>query len=533
MGVINVFRLLPEKSDELRNTIIKCSDFQIEQGFRGHNYCLSLFVYNEPDEKPIGWSWLLDAFGAEMIHVVKQSWAILIIESELHQYALTFGNAFYYVDKFCDRDFAFEVARKFRYKKVKTTAQSSPNTNKNKTITSHIDNNFFEYESGESFVKIKGNIELAHGFTLFKSGIEIGTSIKFTIEDMSVYNCIRVIDHIEAALRHPDLTKIPVFYRVKEPELLDTLNEELEEAVASDNLTLNFSDFDIVGTTEVFRAESTSYTIKFRKYRKLIPELSQEQILLFCREKNINYAEHILEFIIEFENPSHQKTSYSIRELIDFTDDANSCVLMKGDWYKYNQDYLQALEASLLDLQVEFDPSWNWNEARYTRLIDSRYNATNFPAITEEAAKKLLREKYYYKEYAYNTIMVEDNQYELLDRNFERLDGGEPIELADLYKDNAVFAVKIGSSSSKLCYAIDQLSTSLKLLKKKSIRYDRTIHNAVVWIVLERQTELPTIDGKVNLAALKMIVFKNKLDTWQKEMRQHNFNPILRICYKH
>jgi len=59
------------------------------------------------------------------------------------------------------------------------------------------------------------------------------------------------------------------------------------------------------------------------------------------------------------------------------------------------------------------------------------------------------------------------------------------------------------------------------------------IHNAVVWIVLERQTELPTVNGKVNLAALKMIVFKNKLDTWQKEMRQHNFNPILRVCYKH
>jgi uncharacterized protein (TIGR04141 family) len=505
----------------------------MERTFQGHNYNLSLFVYNEPIENGINWNWLLSEFDAPIINVPKQSWAILIIESETQQYALTFGNAFYYVDKFCDRDFAFALARKFKYKKVKTTAQSSPNTNKTKTITSYIDNNYFEYESGESFVKIKANVILEPDFQLFKSGIEIGTSIKFATEHISLSNCIRIIDHIESEFRHDDITKIPVFFRVRDPELLEVLNQKLLEAISSENLKLNFSDFDIVGTTEVFRADSTSYTVKFGRYRKPIPELTQQEIKQFCLERRIDYATNVLNLVIEFENPSHQMAFNSIKELIDFTDDEHSCVLMKGDWYKYNNDYLQALENSLMDLTTLYDPSWNWSAERYDNLINSKYIPSDFPGKTESEAKKYLREKKYYKEYAFNTIMSEDHSFILEDRDFFRTDNGEKVEIGDLYKDNAIFAVKIGNTSSKLCYAIDQLSSSIKFIKKKYITYDRNITDVVVWIVLERQTVLPVNNGKVDLSSLKMIVFKNKLDTWQKEMRQYNFNPILRVCYKH
>lgn len=533
MSIINVFRLLPEKIEEFKQTVARCDPYGGHRTYQGHLYNLSLYIYNEPIEKEINWSWLLAEFGAPTINVLKQSWAILLIESTTNKYALTFGNAFYYVDKFCDRDFAFKLARKFKYKKVNMTTQSAPNTNKSKTITSYIDNNYFEYESGESFVKIKGNVVLEPEFQIFKSGIEIGTSIKFTTESNSIYNCLGIIDRIEKELGHDDVTKIPVFFRVREPELLDTLNTRLLEAISSDELQIHFSDFDIIGTKEVFHAESTKISIRYSRSRKVIPELTKSAIIEFCRDRGLDYSKVILDLTVSVENASDQSFDYSIKELIDFTDEENCCVLMKGVWYRYNNDYLQALEASLMDLIIEYDPSWNWNAERYARLIDSKYIPSDYPDKTEAEAKKYLREKKYYPEFGYNTIMMEDFQYILEDRKFTRTDSGEQIEVADLYKDNAVFTVKIGSSSSKLCYAIDQLSTSLKLIKKNAISYDRPIRDTVVWIILERHAELPIIDGRVSLAALKMIVFKNKLDAWQKEMKQYNFNPILRVCYKH
>ena len=40
------------------------------------------------------------------------------------------------------------------------------------------------------------------------------------------------------------------------------------------------------------------------------------------------------------------------------------------------------------------------------------------------------------------------------------------VEEMDLYKDGMMCAVKIGNTSSKLCYAVDQSLTALKLYKK-------------------------------------------------------------------
>ena len=126
-----------------------------------------------------------------------------------------------------------------------------------------------------------------------------------------------------------------------------------------------------------------------------------------------------------------------------------------------------------------------------------------------------------------------DFGYELIDRSFERLDINGKIEIADLYKDNTIFAVKIGNTSSKLCYGIDQLSTSAKLIKKKLIKFDKQISKVALWIVLERAEKLPIKSGRVDINKLNLLVFKNKLDTWQKDMRQLSYEPILIIAYKH
>ena len=52
--------------------------------------------------------------------------------------------------------------------------------------------------------------------------------------------------------------------------------------------------------------------------------------------------------------------------------------------------------------------------------------------------------------------------FELYDRELQFLDSYK-IEIADFYKDNSIFAVKIGGNSAKLSYALNQSSAAINL----------------------------------------------------------------------
>ena len=101
----------------------------------------------------------------------------------------------------------------------------------------------------------------------------------------------------------------------------------------------------------------------------------------------------------------------------------------------------------------------------------------------------------------------------------------------DLHKDNTIFTVKFGNSSGKLCYAVDQSLEAIKAYKKRLIDLPGiTVREVCIWMVLERE-ELPLIDGTPNLNALDMLILKNKLDLWKKEVRLLGFIPTIRINY--
>ena len=110
--------------------------------------------------------------------------------------------------------------------------------------------------------------------------------------------------------------------------------------------------------------------------------------------------------------------------------------------------------------------------------------------------------------------------------------GGCNIEVMDLYKDGMMCAVKIGSASSKLCYAVDQSLTALKLYKKGNLPNVPKINTVVLWFVLETQTHIEDVDGRPQLNQLDMLMLKNRLDQWKKEVRLQGFTPMIYINYR-
>ena len=42
------------------------------------------------------------------------------------------------------------------------------------------------------------------------------------------------------------------------------------------------------------------------------------------------------------------------------------------------------------------------------------------------------------------------------------------------------------------------------------------VDKITVWVVFKRRTHLPEVNGKPDLFSLKMVILKNRLDTWKK-----------------
>lgn len=65
--------------------------------------------------------------------------------------------------------------------------------------------------------------------------------------------------------------------------------------------------------------------------------------------------------------------------------------------------------------------------------------------------------------------MERDYDFKNYDRN-NLFVGSSSVELMDLYKNKTMYAVKIGASSAKLCYVVDQSMSSLRLYKHKLLK---------------------------------------------------------------
>jgi len=490
----------------------------------------TLYTSLKKEEKELNWNWILEQFNIDPISVDTAPEAVLLIIKGSNTYAVTFGCAYLLVDKYCDRDFAFQYARKIDFDKIKTTAFITPNSHRNKTVNTYINYNNLELDSGESFIKLK----VKDTSNLFKSDLEVGTSIRFTIEDNTLDNIIHIITHIEKTITNDNKVKhnIPLFSRIKDKKRIDTLERRLLTSVKK-NHDINFSELEIIGTTEVFNNNDGNYTFKYKHKRKEnIPSLDVNAINSFCKEMELDYASVVLDITVESFNENKNVVSNKIRNIIDYTDDKEKCILSRGNWYQYNDDYLKYLHESIAEIEAIYDKRYNFTSSVYNDFIESMMSnartSGEYKGQTDDQIREALKHKYY-TELAFNSIMECKYGFKKHDRETVKF-GDAMVEPMDLYKDKTMFAVKIGNSSAKLCYAIDQSLTSLR--KYKEHKPKDKIDSVAIWLILEKHKSINKKDGLPDLNKLKMLMLKNRLDQWKKEVRLQGLKPIVYINYK-
>ncbi|MEK5175533.1 DUF6119 family protein [Heyndrickxia sp. FSL W8-0496] len=530
----NEYKLLEDSAEEASEGDQSTGRENVIQEIVNEIFNLSLYVSSPQEEKEINWNWLLNAFNQEIKTTLPNPKAILLIRHNDYFYSVTFGFSYFLVDKYCDRNFAFNFARKLNYKEVKTTALTTPNSQKNKSINTYVNYNDFEFDSGESFTKIKAKVELEKNFSLFKEGIEVGNSIKFNISENSLETIVDLIMFIEDVLLNcDDQVKIPVFSKIIEDDLIDKLEEKLQKAIKEESYTVNFSEIDIIGTNETFNHNDNTFRISYKSHHKTIEELTQEELQKFAYENEFDLNENILNIkVVSYQNGNSVRTD-TIKDLIDYTDDEERCLLSKGQWFKYNEDYLNYLADSIKEIETIYEEQYDFDKEEHIEFIEKKFLLEKgekiYQGLSDEKIKEKLKKKYYSEKY-YNLNLQEKFGFTNYDRNFTRV-GTATVEEMDLYKDGTIYAVKIGNSSGKLSYVVDQSLQTLKIFKHNLSENQFEIKDIGLWIILDRRTNLPIIEGKPDLNHLDMLILKNKLDYWKKEVRLMGYIPVIRINY--
>lgn len=502
----------------------------------------------QQSKEVISWNWILTEWNEKTFKTYKAPKAVLLIEETVgvgkQTYAVTFGSSFFRIDKFCDRDFGFNFARRMEYTNVKTTTLTAPNLKRNKTVNTYINYNDLDFNSGESFSKLKVNAKIEEDFNLFKPAMEIGNSIRFNIENETIDGILDVILYVEDILRIPfeeAKYKIPLFQLVKDDNLLDTLNQNVDQLLVNtlvegqETDMFSIPELQIVGASEVFNHNDDEFELKYlRSDPKKITHLTESTIKIFCEENSINSIEKIDKIQLVRYKDGESVAKLRLKDIIEYTNDDHKCILCGGKWYMFNQDYLTYLNDSIKEIKTNYNESYDFLNAEHNQFLDQQYNIekdnAEYDGKSQDSINLSIKKKYYAERW-FNMKRELDGGF----TNHDREGTTAGFEKMDLYEieTKTMFAVKKGKASSDLCYAVDQSLTALKKLKHGEITDMPSISKVGLWFILERAGHLPTDENnKVDLTALDMLMLKNRIDQWKKEVRLAGYKPIIYINYR-
>lgn len=196
MSKINIYKIDESShrlfTDNMNEKLSECNTINVKEEQLAElesDMVFTLYKSNSQEDKNVSWEWILALFKEDIFQINSQPKAVVVLEYMDEMYAITFGHAYFLVDKYCDRDFAFSFARKIKFKEIKTTALTAPNSQRNKTVNTYIDYSNLEFESGESFTKLKAKVQQEKDYDLYSELIEIGNSLKFTLKESS-FECM-------------------------------------------------------------------------------------------------------------------------------------------------------------------------------------------------------------------------------------------------------------------------------------------------------------------------------------------------------
>lgn len=483
-------------------------------------YKMDFYVDATTSTKNLHWDWVFTAFGIEKrINYDSNPKGIVLVKNNHYCYAITFGHSYHKPNLYCDPSWPFNYAIRLKYKNIKKTSVTVPNSQKNQIISGFLNYYYLDVSSGQGLDNLNAYVDLSDEIDIIDENVNIGNSLTFKLKDLSLESVATVIDHVEYTIKFkPKTENIPLLEEIKDENKINNLNDELLEKFKEDidnstgsNYNVDTSTYFMEGISTTFLNENSEPVFKYKVnqntlFEKECSSINNIEIYNFIRENNIKDDLDLLKnFKIEITNENNEKRRFNLSDLIFYNSDSGDYIYNNGKWKKYNNDYEKYLKKSLSQIDVKYDENLNFDKEKIKHLKG------------ENAFVEFLETEHGY-----------------INKHTEMCDviKGHKLEAMDVFKDNTMYTIKFGNSSSKLCYSVDQSLLALKAINDDKIQVDERVENVCLWLVhTGKKRILPEIGGKPDINELKMFFLKNKIDFWKKEVRLMGYTPTIRINY--
>lgn len=534
MSDINLYKIsnLNELKKKLKDKKFKKKNktkiVEINEENTKETYLMTFYYHKDKEDKELPWKNFARKFDFTPPDMPSRPNAIILIEKDETFYGISFGSAYHYIDPYCDKEWAFEFAKRMDYSKVNLIATTIPQSKLNKQTSTYINYNSTQINTGEALNKIAAYITSEDESDDFNNKIQAGNSIKFKLKKDNLETIAKTISYVEDIIASEEIHhEFPAMKEIKDDKRIGELNQVLlnelekiiEDPFSNEYIDINNYISYTANTVEIDDFES--FELIYGSESIELVDLNMDEIIKFAKTNEINF-EDCLNILIHLKNDD-TSLKRTLNQIIIFDCVEQNCIYENGKWQEYNADYLHMLEEEIKTITAKYCPQYSFYCDDYKEYIHEKMNSGD---------EKFKKRKSYNNEITFNEYLRDRHHYEYLDKDLDTNEGYR-VELMDLYKDKTAYSVKKGSRSSNLAYVVDQSIEGLKYIRNGESKFNKEIETVCIWIILERESKIhDDKSNKVDLNELNMIIFKNKLVAWKKQMLLWNYKPLIRINYK-
>lgn len=432
MPALNIFKVFPAQIENLGNYLQENGlEFiqQTERDFEGKWFVLKLYFNRDARAAPIKWiSDLAKNFDVGERSVPHYAAAVLIaFEGEV--LAISFGFAHVYISRFADLDFGIDVAcRLLSSFKIKSSREIAGN--RLRSIDTYRLMAELPFEPGEAVDYIRG---VPEDVVAWGRNVSCGHSVHLRHRRFNVASCHLVCEGLSRILHNPPNKEIPRRQLVNSDEEVEGLDLKLGQAIAMGQLMADVGEVQLSGVALMFPEDREYWIVTPRGVLPLDGEdgLGVLQNVML-RDFNGDCGELFAAEVIAQDDDGNRKF-YSLKSVLDYKD-IDGYYLEGGAWYKFDLAYLNNIRVEVDKIELSLSNEMPlFDEAGYLAWKAKQQVGVRYP------------------EHYLNSKLANEFGYLSLDRQLFPVDGAG-VEVADLYRDETIFIVKIGKPQKhKLC----------------------------------------------------------------------------------
>lgn len=494
---LNIFKIPTDELGGLRHRLVEAGAEIVHTSTQDDWHGELYFSTNPPSNIP---DWIKTYSGvlpSTIDYTTRSFFAVYLFTKDTTVYALSYGKAHFYLRSHCDFDFGIELAKRIANENdINQTATRRFQGRRKKDIRSFASNSFFDAESGESVDLVEARI-IEEQQERYGAVGRFGTSC-LLILDINHTEVGATLSEVDQALAGQARFHVPRTTMITDDVEIVRLDGDLVTELRSDIGTTEFShnSFDLYGVDFTFSSTSARFELRgpFRN-KQTYETLTMRELKTYLDERNIPDT-RVLSVKVVFQDADGSTRTQKIKNIIDYIADDEKVVLVSGKWMRFNQDYLDYLDA-------------------YVRGIDTETVEPELLTVTGG-------------EPAFNTSpAVAAAGFQVADKDFDilRTSSSTQVEAWDLQRGDTVYAVKFGTAQ-KLGYVCDQGLAVLEILRNQAnIKQIPNFARYCLWFGYRVAGETP-LD---NISLSGSIILKQKIENWARKCRELGITPVIRI----